>query len=63
MNQEGKLYERPWGTYRTIEQRENYQIKHIVTVKSISKSFLYVLLVLYKKGKFEDAILRKIDYN
>lgn len=30
MNQEGKLYERPWGTYRTIEQRENYQIKHIV---------------------------------
>ena len=32
MNEVGKIYERPWGTYRTIEQRDNYQIKHI-TVK------------------------------
>ena len=30
MNQEGKTYERPWCTYRTVEQRGNYQIKHIV---------------------------------
>tara|TARA_E500000178_G_C16394639_1_gene475926 strand:+ start:72 stop:434 length:363 start_codon:yes stop_codon:yes gene_type:complete len=30
MNQEGIIYERPWGTYRTIEQKDNYQIKHIV---------------------------------
>ncbi len=32
MNKIGKIYERPWGYYRTIEQKENYQIKHI-TVK------------------------------
>ena len=32
MNEVGKIYERPWGTYRTIEQRANYQLKHI-TVK------------------------------
>tara|TARA_Y100000589_G_C26881847_1_gene518329 strand:+ start:135 stop:527 length:393 start_codon:yes stop_codon:yes gene_type:complete len=30
MNVVGQIYERPWGTYRTIEQRENYQLKHIV---------------------------------
>jgi mannose-6-phosphate isomerase-like protein (cupin superfamily) len=29
MNITGKIYERPWGYYRTIEQKENYQIKHI----------------------------------
>ena len=32
MNETGKIYERPWGYYRTIEQKANYQIKHI-TVK------------------------------
>ena len=32
MNQIGKIYERPWGYYRTIEITDNYQIKHI-TVK------------------------------
>jgi len=32
MNEIGKIYERPWGFYRTIEQKANYQIKHI-TVK------------------------------
>ena len=30
MNVVGQIYERPWGTYRTIEQRANYQLKHIV---------------------------------
>lgn len=30
MNKVGETYTRPWGTYRTIEQRANYQIKHIV---------------------------------
>lgn len=30
MNVVGQIYERPWGTYRTIEQRDNYQLKHIV---------------------------------
>ena len=30
MNIVGKIYERPWGFYRTIEQRDNYQIKHII---------------------------------
>ena len=29
MNEVGKTYERPWGNYRTIEQEDNYQIKHI----------------------------------
>ena len=29
MNEIGKIYERPWGCYRTIEQKANYQIKHI----------------------------------
>ena len=29
MNEVGKIYERPWGFYRTIEQKDNYQIKHI----------------------------------
>tara|TARA_Y100000816_G_C26036544_1_gene542724 strand:- start:489 stop:842 length:354 start_codon:yes stop_codon:yes gene_type:complete len=29
MNKIGIIYERPWGDYRTIEQKENYQIKHI----------------------------------
>jgi len=32
MNEVGIIYERPWGYYRTIEQKENYQIKYI-TVK------------------------------
>lgn len=30
INEVGKLYIRPWGTYKTLEQRDNYQIKHIV---------------------------------
>ena len=30
MNEIGKIYNRPWGSYRTIEQRDNYQIKHII---------------------------------
>ena len=30
MNEVGKTYERPWGTYRTIELGSNYQIKHII---------------------------------
>ncbi len=29
MNEIGKIYERPWGYYRTIEQKRNYQIKFI----------------------------------
>jgi len=29
MNEIGRVYDRPWGSYRTIEQRQNYQIKHI----------------------------------
>ena len=29
MNEIGKIYEKPWGSYRTIEQKDNYQIKHI----------------------------------
>ncbi len=29
MNETGKIYKRPWGSYRTIEQKGNYQIKHI----------------------------------
>ena len=29
MNEIGKIYERPWGYYRTIEQKGNYQIKYI----------------------------------
>ena len=30
INEIGVLYRRPWGNYRTIEQKANYQIKHIV---------------------------------
>ena len=29
MNEIGKVYERPWGTYRTIEHKDNYQLKKI----------------------------------
>tara|TARA_B100001093_G_C26539279_1_gene889473 strand:- start:119 stop:472 length:354 start_codon:yes stop_codon:yes gene_type:complete len=36
MNQVGIEYERPWGFYRTIEQKDNYQIKKI-TVKPKSR--------------------------
>ena len=41
MNIVGKIYERPWGTYRTIEQRENYQLKHIVVKPSKRLSLQY----------------------
>ena len=29
MNQVGLTYNRPWGSYRTVEMTDNYQIKHI----------------------------------
>lgn len=32
INQIGKTYERPWGTYQTLALGENYQVK-IITVK------------------------------
>lgn len=32
INQIGKIYERPWGTYQTLALGENYQVK-IITVK------------------------------
>ena len=32
LNQIGKIYERPWGTYQTLALGENYQVK-IITVK------------------------------
>ena len=31
INQVGKIYERPWGTYQTISQDNNYQAK-VITV-------------------------------
>lgn len=31
INEVGKIYSRPWGTYKTIELADNYQIK-IITV-------------------------------
>jgi mannose-6-phosphate isomerase len=33
VNQVGKTYERPWGTYKTLDQSEGFQIK-IITVNS-----------------------------
>ena len=30
MNEVGKVYERPWGTYRTLEMAPGYQVKIIV---------------------------------
>jgi len=30
MNEVGEIYERPWGTYRTIEQNKFYQLKQII---------------------------------
>lgn len=43
MNQIGIIYERPWGTYRTIEQKNNYQIKHIIVFphKRLSLQYHY----------------------
>lgn len=31
LNEIGKIYTRPWGTYRTIELAQNYQVK-VITV-------------------------------
>lgn len=31
MHEVGKLYERPWGTYKTLEMGDGYQVK-IITV-------------------------------
>lgn len=31
INEVGKTYERPWGTYKTLESGKNYQVK-IITV-------------------------------
>ena len=41
MNEVGKIYERPWGTYRTIEQRDNYQLKHIIVYPGKRLSLQY----------------------
>tara|TARA_B100000902_G_C27316893_1_gene921882 strand:- start:1533 stop:1886 length:354 start_codon:yes stop_codon:yes gene_type:complete len=41
MNEEGQIYERPWGTYRTIEQSGNYQVKHIVVYPGKRLSLQY----------------------
>ena len=41
INDVGKLYTRPWGTYRTIEQEKNYQIKHIVVFPGKRLSYQY----------------------
>lgn len=30
MNKIGKIYKKSWGSYRTIEYRDNYHLKHIV---------------------------------
>ena len=43
MNEIGKIYNRPWGSYRTIEQRENYQIKHIIVYPGQRLSLQYHL--------------------
>lgn len=32
LNEVGKVYERPWGTYKTLEMGPGYQVK-IITVK------------------------------
>lgn len=29
-NQEGEVYERPWGTYQTLQLRDGYQVKLLV---------------------------------
>ena len=44
MNEIGKIYERPWGSYRTIEQKNNYQIKHIIVNpgKRLSLQYHYI---------------------
>lgn len=36
INEIGKIYERPWGTYQTLAMADNYQIK-IITVKPNAK--------------------------
>ena len=36
LNEVGKIYHRPWGTYRTLEIADGYQVK-IITVNSNSK--------------------------
>jgi len=36
LNQIGKIYHRPWGTYQTLALGENYQVK-IITVKPKGK--------------------------
>ena len=41
MNQVGEIYTRPWGTYRTIEQKDNYQIKHIIVKPNKRLSLQY----------------------
>jgi len=32
INEVGKIYERPWGTYQTVSQDNGYQVK-VITVK------------------------------
>lgn len=29
-NEEGVVYERPWGIYQTLQLRDNYQVKQLV---------------------------------
>lgn len=41
MNEVGKTYERPWGTYKTIEQINNYQVKHITVYPEKRLSLQY----------------------
>ncbi|MCP3943129.1 MAG: cupin domain-containing protein [Desulfobacteraceae bacterium] len=36
LNEVGKIYRRPWGTYKTIEMASNYQVK-IITVNPKSE--------------------------
>jgi len=41
MNEVGQIYQRPWGTYKTIEQSNNYQVKHIVVYPGKRLSLQY----------------------
>jgi mannose-6-phosphate isomerase len=36
LNQIGQTYERPWGTYKTLDQAEGFQIK-IITVNPLGR--------------------------
>jgi mannose-6-phosphate isomerase len=55
INQVGKIYERPWGTYKTIEMGEGFQAKIITVIPggrlSLQKHFKRAEHWVVIKGK------------